>query len=67
MKDQVKAIEAYRRRNGRLPPEPGTTAEAFALLGYRDLGDGSCEVRYVGFDGPDVTYSQKDDRWRCGR
>jgi hypothetical protein len=66
VRTSIKAIEDFRRKNGKLPPEPTTTVEVFSLGGYRALANGSYEVTYLGFDGPSITYHENGNRWQCG-
>jgi hypothetical protein len=66
MKSIIQTVEVFRRKNGKLPAEPKTTVEVFALGNYRVLSDGSYELRNMSFDGPTITYNENGRRWRCG-
>jgi len=65
MKETINKIDLYKHDNGRLPPKPIGTAEAFSLFGYQPLANGSYEVHHISFDGPAIKYSQTSNRWQC--
>ena len=65
MKNTIRIIESYRLEHGRLPPTPTHTADVFRLGFYEVHADGTYEIHNIGFDGPSISYIEKNHRWRC--